>query len=177
MSGEEAAGSLARQPGFLLSRVGAAVQAGFKEVLGGWGLRPLHFLILMALRASDEPSQQDLCRRLGIDSGNMVELVDLLEEVGYAKRARVPKDRRRYVVTVTPKGRSALAQILYAAEAFDRQFLEPLGSEEQHHLVELLAKLYAVTSEAQGEGFVGDLRSGLRPLSSYYGRQPDTREQ
>ena len=32
--------------GFLLSRVGTAVQSGFKDLLAGWDIRPLHFLVL-----------------------------------------------------------------------------------------------------------------------------------
>jgi MarR family transcriptional regulator, lower aerobic nicotinate degradation pathway regulator len=160
--------SLARRPGFLLSRVGTAIQAGFKEVLGAWRLRPLHFLILLALRDSGEPSQQDLCRALGIDSGNMVELVDLLEELRYAERARDPNDRRRYLVRITPEGRSAVTRIMSAVEEFDRQFLEPLSREEQRQLARLLAKLYAATAEARGEGFVG-----APPSVDEGQRQPD----
>ncbi len=154
MSIDEKFGSFTLGPGYLLSRVGTAVQAGFKEMLGGWGLRPLHFLILMGLRASGGSSQQALCRDLGIDSGNMVDLVDRLEEAGYAKRTRDPKDRRRYIVTITSKGRSALTQILFAVDDFDRRFLDPLSEDEQRQLAGLLAKLYAVTAESRGEGFV-----------------------
>lgn len=155
MTSEPAAGKLARRPGFLLSRAGAAVQDGFKQVLEGWGLRPLHFLILTTVQASEKPSQQDLCRALGIDSGNMVELIDLLGQRGYTERARDPTDRRRYVVTITAEGRKALGQIMKAIEDYDRQFFAPLSATEQGELASLLAKLYAPTSEARGGGFVG----------------------
>ena len=78
--------------GFLLSRVGTAVQSGFKDVLAGWDVRPLHFLVLSALGSRSGSSQQDLCRLLGIDSGNMVELLDVLETRGYARTgARCPR--------------------------------------------------------------------------------------
>jgi hypothetical protein len=62
-------------PGFLLSRVGAAVRAGFKDVLAGWGVRPLQYVILLVLDAGSGASQQELCAAAGIDSGNMVELL------------------------------------------------------------------------------------------------------
>ena len=42
---------LTADPGFLLSRVGAVVRAGFKEVLAGWGVRPLQYVILLLLDA------------------------------------------------------------------------------------------------------------------------------
>ena len=102
MQTQAAAQQLTADPGFLLSRVGAAVRAGFKEVLAGWGVRPLQYVILLVLDTGGGASQQELCAAAGIDSGNMVELLDGLEALGYARRARDPRDRRRYVVTMTP---------------------------------------------------------------------------
>ncbi len=52
---------LMTDPGFLLSRVGAAVRAGFKDVLAGWGVRPQQYLILLILDARGGASQQELC--------------------------------------------------------------------------------------------------------------------
>ena len=105
------------QPGRVpASRVGTVVQAGFKDVLAAWDLRPLHFLVLSALGARSGSSQQDLCRVLGVDSGNMVELLDTLEARGYARRAPDPGDRRRRLVSITPAGRTTLAQITTAVE-------------------------------------------------------------
>ena len=139
--------------GFLLSRVGTAVQSGFKDVLARWDVRPLHFLVLSALGSRSGSSQQDLCRALGIDSGNMVELLDTLETKGYAQRAPDAQDRRRHVVSITPSGRTALAQIARAVDEHDRQFLAPLDADERCQLVALLAKLYAPTTEARAGGW------------------------
>jgi hypothetical protein len=40
----------------------APVQAGFKDVISAWEIRPLHFLILIALSQAEGTSQQELCR-------------------------------------------------------------------------------------------------------------------
>ena len=141
------------QAGFLLSRVGAAVQAGFKAVLAEWSIRPLHFLVLNALGAGVGPSQQEVCRALHIDSGNMVELLDALEALQYAQRAPDPDDRRRHVVTVTAAGRAALGEIMEAVREYDRRFFAPLDTGECAQLVGLLAKLYAPTPEGRGGAF------------------------
>jgi DNA-binding MarR family transcriptional regulator len=133
---------LTADPGFLLSRVGAAVRAGFKDVLAGWGIRPLQYVILLVLDAQDGLSQQELCTAAGVDSGNMVELVDGLEALRYAQRTRDPRDRRRYVVTITPEGRSALAELRQAVGAYNQRFLSPLTGPEQRQLAATLAKLY-----------------------------------
>jgi len=54
MATERPFGSLTGNAGFLLSRVGTAVQTGFKELLGGWRIRPQQFAILLELT---EPGQ------------------------------------------------------------------------------------------------------------------------
>jgi len=125
------------------------VQTGFKEVLGRWRVRPLQFAILMTLSGAGEASQQQLCQVLGIDSGNMVELVDGLETLGYARRRRDPDDRRRYLLALTEPGRTALAAMTEAVEDYTVRFLEPLGQAEQAALVAALAKLFATTPEGR----------------------------
>jgi len=142
---------LSADPGFLLSRVGAAVRAGFKQVLAGWGIRPLQYVILLVLDNSGGISQQELCTATGVDSGNMVDLLDGLEALGYASRARDPRDRRRYVVTITPGGRSALAELRQAVRDYDRGFLSPLTGPEQEQLGSALAKLWAASHRKLAE--------------------------
>ena len=140
---------LTADPGFLLSRVGAAVRAGFKDVLAGWRIRPQQYVILLVLDARGGVSQQELCAAASIDSGNMVELLDGLETLRYARRARDLRDRRRYVVTITPRGRSALAELRQAVEEYNSRFLSPLTGQELQQLATTLGKLYATTAEAQ----------------------------
>jgi DNA-binding MarR family transcriptional regulator len=149
---EEQAGmaQLMADPGFLLSRVGAAVRAGFKDVLAGWGIRPQQYLILLILDARGGTSQQELCTAARIDSGNMVELLDGLEALRYAQRARDPHDRRRYVVTITPAGRSALADLRQAVGEYNERVLSPLTGRERRQLAASLGKLFTTTAEGRG---------------------------
>jgi DNA-binding MarR family transcriptional regulator len=141
---------LMTDPGFLLSRVGAAVRAGFRDVLAGWGIRPQQYLILLILDARGGASQQELCTAARIDSGNMVELLDGLEALRYAQRARDPHDRRRYVVTITPAGRSALADLRQAVGEYNERVLSPLTGRERRQLSASLGKLFATTAEGRG---------------------------
>lgn len=61
------------------------------------------------------------------------------------KRSRDPADRRRYIVTLTPAGRSALAKVIDAVERYTDTFLGPLTSSERDQLGRAQAKLYATT--------------------------------
>jgi DNA-binding MarR family transcriptional regulator len=146
---EAALRRLTADPGFLLSRVGASVRAGFKDVLADRGIRPLQYLLLNVLEASSAPSQQELCVAAGVDSGNMVELLDGLEAREYARRARDQRDRRRHVVTITPAGRSALAELRQAVEEYTSSVLSPLTEGERQQLASSLAKIYATTAEGR----------------------------
>jgi MarR family transcriptional regulator, lower aerobic nicotinate degradation pathway regulator len=143
MRKQAAVPQLTADPGFLLSRVGAAVRAGFHEVLAGWGIRPQQYLILLVLDTSGGVSQQELCAAAGIDSGNMVELLDALEKLDYASRAPDPRDRRRHVVTITRRGRSALAEVRQAVGEYNKGLLTPLTESECRQLARSLGKLYA----------------------------------
>ncbi len=142
-------GPLTGNAGFLLSRVGTAVQTGFKEILGRWEIRPQQFAILTTLRAVGEASQQELCQTLGIDSGNMVELVDTLETLGYAQRRRDLRDRRRYLLAMTEPGQAAFAAMTEAVDDYTARFLGPLDQAEQTALVAALATLFATTPEGR----------------------------
>ena len=149
MQAERPGSSLTGNAGYLLSRVGTAIQSGFKDVLSRWQLRPQQFAILTALRAAGSASQQELCQALGIDSGNMVELVDGLEALGYAQRRRDPRDRRRYLLAMTEAGQAAFADMTKAADEYTSGFLAPLDQAEQAALADALTKLYVTTPEGR----------------------------
>jgi DNA-binding MarR family transcriptional regulator len=81
----------------------------------------------------------------------MVELLDGLEALRYAQRDRDPRDRRRYLVTITESGRSALAELRLAVEEYNGRFLSPLTGPERQQLAATLGKLYATTAEVRSE--------------------------
>jgi DNA-binding MarR family transcriptional regulator len=110
-----------------------------------------------------ETSQQQLCQSLGIDSGNMVELVDGLEALGCAQRTRDPRDRRRHLLTLTAAGEQQVTEITAAVADYNARFLRLLGPAEQAALVTALTKLYAATPEGR--------RVPPRPASAQAARQ------
>ena len=146
---EKAVQQLSADPGFLLSRVGAAVRAGFHEVLARRRIRPLQYMILLILDTSDGVSQRELCAATGVDSGNMVELLDGLEALDCARRDRDPRDRRRHVVTITTHGREVLSELRHAVGEYNDGFLSPLADHEREQLARILGKLFAATPEGR----------------------------
>ena len=68
---------------------------------------------VLCAAARDEPgSQAAMAQRLGIDRTVMTYLLDDLEGAGLVERQPDPADRRRKLVTLTPAGQDAVAQVL-----------------------------------------------------------------
>ena len=130
-----------KRTGFLLSKVGWATTAAFREALAPLGLKPAGWAILNALDRSDGLSQHALGETIRIDPSSMVAHVDELERNGLVERRREVEDRRRYSIRLTPKGRRVLGRARLAAQSSEERLLTPLTPEERSELNALLVKL------------------------------------
>jgi DNA-binding MarR family transcriptional regulator len=128
-------------PSWLASRVallGARiVSARLEEV----GIRRAHYALLVGLREDGPASQAALGRRLAADRSDMHRTVAELEERGWIARGRDDSDRRRNVVSLTDRGREALADVDARVDAAQRELLAPLEEGERRELVRLLARV------------------------------------
>jgi len=129
--------------GFLLRKVSAASFEAFAEIVGEYGLHPMHFGMLMIIDADEPVSQQELSARTGIDPSTMVARMDTLSERGLVERARSADDRRIYEIRLSPAGRKLLAELRVKAREHGERFYAPLTSDERAQLHALLAKLAA----------------------------------
>ncbi|MFC6936891.1 MarR family winged helix-turn-helix transcriptional regulator [Actinomadura yumaensis] len=101
---------LFEMPTYLLFELGRLVRRTAHEVFSGEPLRMAHALVLACVAADGPLSQREVSERLRLDPGDVVGLVDALEEAGYVERRRDPGDRRRYRLDVTEAGRLFLAR-------------------------------------------------------------------
>ncbi|MFG2073374.1 MarR family winged helix-turn-helix transcriptional regulator [Nonomuraea maritima] len=106
------------------------------------GLGLWHFAVLTALDDFGPAAQRRLGDRLGLDPSDMVRLMDDLIEMSLADRERDPSDRRRYRVTLTAAGRSALEEAHRVIAEVENETLAPLTADERAHLHALAVKLY-----------------------------------
>src|SRR5205807_2182741 len=96
--------------GQLLFRLWRASHTRTADRLQSIGLNPARFALLNVLGAREGTIQQQLSADMGIDPSAMVKLINELEDAGLAERRRRPGDRRAWEVSITPKGRRALAR-------------------------------------------------------------------
>jgi DNA-binding MarR family transcriptional regulator len=143
-------GAVNAYTGFLLRKISAASFGAFSEIVGAYGLHPMHFGMLTIIDAEEPISQQELCERTGIDPSTMVARMDVLDEHGLVDRARGTEDRRSYEIRLSAAGRKVLAELRGKAAKHGRQLFAPLTKEEQAQLHQLLAKLAAGLDEKDG---------------------------
>jgi len=126
---------------FLLKRLGMAAKersfAGYEEL----GLHPYHHAILAVLDEGTRETQGAIADALGYDKGQLVGLLDELENAGLIERRRDPADRRRQIVRMTAAGRKTLERFRRLSQRLEDEFLASLDDRERHQLHALLLRL------------------------------------
>ena len=126
---------------FLLKRLGFAAKERGMEAYEREDVHPYHYAILLALEEGGHETQGAIADALGYDRGQLVGLLDELEERGLIERRRDPNDRRRHLVQMTAEGKRKLRRLRTLARELEDDFLEPLGDAEREQLHALLLKL------------------------------------
>jgi DNA-binding MarR family transcriptional regulator len=136
------AGIAQRWPTLLMVKLGRITMHRFTEALAPYGLRPRHLSALIELRDHGELSQQALCGRLHVDPTNLVEILNELEDKGYASRRRDPEDRRRHRVEVSKKGLAVIDKVGAAMDGVEDELLADFEPADRAELERLLLSIW-----------------------------------
>ena len=136
------AGITQRWPTLLMIKLGRITMHRFAEALAPYGLRPRHLAALIELRDHGELTQQSLCGRLHVDPTNLVEILNELEERGYASRRRDPEDRRRHRVLVSKKGLAVIDKVSATMDGVEDELLAGFDHEDRAELERLLLGMF-----------------------------------
>ena len=131
-----------RWPTLLLIKLGRITMHRFTVGLEPFGIRPRHVAALIELRDTGELSQQALCGHLHLDPTNLVEILNELEERGYAMRRRDPEDRRRHLVEISDKGVAVLDEVAKVMDAVEDELLAGLDPAERAGLEDVLTSIW-----------------------------------
>jgi DNA-binding MarR family transcriptional regulator len=126
---------------FLLKRLGFAAKERGMAAYEAEDVHPYHYAILLALDEGGHETQGAIADVLGYDRGQLVGMLDDLEERGLIERRRDPNDRRRHLVEMTADGKRKLRRLRALARGLEDDFLEPLTDAEREELHKLLLKL------------------------------------
>ena len=86
-----------------------------------------------------ELNQLELSKRVGMASTTAVPALDSMEKRGLLKRKRDPKDRRKYYVGLTDKGRSLVDKLLPRIGDMIVDSLDGISAEDIRSFLESLA--------------------------------------
>jgi MarR family transcriptional regulator, lower aerobic nicotinate degradation pathway regulator len=127
--------------GFLMNWCAARSRGAFADALEQLGLRPAQFAVLSVIDTEPGMTQQALVDATGIDPSTMVQLLDSLEQAGWAQRRPHATDRRKRAVHLTKDGRAVLTRARRAATSVGEATFAPLAPQEREQLHALLRKL------------------------------------
>jgi DNA-binding MarR family transcriptional regulator len=126
---------------FLLKRLGMAAKEQTIGAFDDAGLHPYHHAILAVLDEGSRETQGAIADALGYDKGQLVGLLDELEDAGLVSRQRDQADRRRQIVQMTPAGRKMLDKLRRLSAGVEDDFLAALSDKEREQFHALLLKL------------------------------------
>jgi DNA-binding MarR family transcriptional regulator len=135
-----------------LCRASAAAARAADAHATAQGLGVGQHLVLKMLASAGPCSQQALSEELRIDRSVMVNVCDDLEQAGYVRRERNPRDRRSYAVTLTDTGLRRLTEAEDSVPAFIDDTFHALTPGEREELTALLGKLLGVTPQPRRPG-------------------------
>src|SRR5215831_15866305 len=103
-------GELSDLLGYALKRAQLKVFEDFLRCVAPLQLTPAQFSVLLLLERNAGRNQSEVASALGIRRPNFVAMLDGLEARGLCARSRSTHDRRSHVLSLTEKGRAALAR-------------------------------------------------------------------
>jgi DNA-binding MarR family transcriptional regulator len=122
----------------LLEHLARLGRRAYEGAMTPGDLRPRHLIALKLLSEQGPQSQQGLVGALRLDPGNVVGLLNELEERDLVVRRRDRADRRRHIVELSPSGMEELAVAYARLSRVEDELLGRLTAAERVTLHDLL---------------------------------------
>jgi DNA-binding MarR family transcriptional regulator len=124
-----------------LNRIMHTVGRRLSGHLQGYDLTLAQFGVLAQLQAVPDISQQMLADWLFVSKGNIVGLLNRLEDRGLVERRPDPEDGRTHVVSLTKQGAALAARVVPEHEELVAECMGVIAPEDQRTLHQLLRTL------------------------------------
>lgn len=128
-------------PGHHIRRLQQIAVAIFLEEAADFGITPVQYAAMNAIRERPGVDQRTLAGVIGFDPSTIGGVVDRLEKRGLVARRASPSDRRVRLVELTADGERLLADVLPRVMQAQRRILAPLPADERERFVAALSKL------------------------------------
>ena len=128
---------------FLLTELVRLQMRVYNSRFRGTGLNQSQVAALVHLERSEQLSQSDLARRLGMKKAAAGTLIEGLEGKGLVERSRGRDDRRVQLVSITDAGRRVVDDVDHMAEQLGNDYRQGISRDERAQFVATLQRLRA----------------------------------
>ena len=104
------------------------------------------------LAAREDVSAKDLSRDLQLDPGYLSRILRDFRAKGLVERRSAVDDRRKSILRLSAAGREEFAELDELSRRENAKLLAPLSSEDQHRLVEAMARIQSLLASGSGSG-------------------------
>lgn len=125
----------------MLVRARDAVMSRFRPLLAMHDLSEQQWRVIRVLGEVDSLEAREVAERACVLAPSLTRILKALEERGFVTRRGDPHDRRRILLSITPRGVELLATMTHEASASYAEFVEKFGTERVDMLLEMLADL------------------------------------
>jgi len=132
-----------RLVGYQLRRVGALVSKQAAAIFETIDLAPGQFSILALIADHPDCSQSNLAELARINKATLTPVIERLQALQYIARAPNEKDRRAYRLSVTARGRQAIARVSPKLAAFEQLITADLAADQIDNILFALRSVEA----------------------------------
>jgi DNA-binding MarR family transcriptional regulator len=125
---------------YLLARASHLISGQFHEHLAARTVPVMQWRVMAALWDAPK-SAREVAEIILQKQPTVSKLLERMAHRGLVRREPDPEDRRRIVVSLTPRGRALAGPLIEAARQHERAVLEPFGAGNSATLVKVLQRL------------------------------------
>lgn len=110
----------------------------FLEEVGGAGLTPPQFSVVLAVHQNPCIKQNDLVKLTGSDRSTVAELVGRLVARGFLVRKRLKDDQRVNRLLTTEEGENSLRRTITGAASAEERIIAPIPEDRREEFIDCL---------------------------------------
>lgn len=110
----------------------------FLEEVGGAGLTPPQFSVVLAVHQNAGIKQNDLVKLTGSDRSTVAELVGRLVARGFLVRKRLKDDQRVNRLLTTEEGEASLRNVITGAISAEERIIAPIPEDKREDFIDCL---------------------------------------
>src|ERR1043165_8519898 len=129
------------RPGHLIRRLQQIAVAIFMEQTAEFGITPVQYSALLAVRNHPGIDQTGLMKIIAFDRSTIGDVVKRLEHKRLVPRGSSEARRRTKNLFITPSGKSLLSKVKKAVDDTQNKIVAPLSREERKEFMRMMRKM------------------------------------